>query len=162
MHYAGARAGVAAVLFEEWTAPQTTFEHSLVVDVEADYEPGAFYKRELPCITALLSQIELTPDAVVVDGYVWLGSERPGLGHYLYEHLEERIPIIGVAKSAYEGNDAAIEVYRGTSTQPLYVTAIGLETTSAADAVKSMHGEFRIPTLLKRVDGLCRDAARMG
>jgi len=47
-------------------------------------------------------------------------------------------------------------VLRGDSRRPLYVTAAGLDPAAAALHVRSMHGPFRIPTLLKRVDQLCR------
>jgi deoxyribonuclease V len=52
----------------------------------------------------------------------------------------------------------AKEVLRGQSRQPLFVTSVGLED-DAAQCVRKMHGEFRMPTLLKRVDQLCRQAA---
>jgi hypothetical protein len=35
------------------------------------YEPGQFYRRELPYVLALLESLESSP-AVVVDGFVWL------------------------------------------------------------------------------------------
>jgi deoxyribonuclease V len=47
-------------------------------------------------------------------------------------------------------------VLRGGSARPLYVTAAGLSADEAARRVRDMHGPYRIPTLLKRVDQLCR------
>lgn len=55
----------------------------------------------------MLNQIDLSQvEATVVDGFVYLNDEQKyGLGGYLYEKLNERIPIIGVAKT----NFASIE-----------------------------------------------------
>jgi deoxyribonuclease V len=58
------------------------------------------------------------------------------------------------------GGFEAIEVRRGDSDRPLYVTAVGLEPAAAAAHVAAMHGEFRIPTLLRRADALARGHAR--
>jgi deoxyribonuclease V len=94
---------------------------------------------------------------VIIDGYVWLDAEsRCGLGGHLYEALQQRIPIIGVAKTAYRGAAFAISVLRGESHSPLYVTAAGLSADLAAAGVRNMHGPYRLPTLLKRVDQLAR------
>jgi deoxyribonuclease V len=38
----------------------------------------------------------------------------------------------------------------------LFITAAGVSLERAADYIKAMHGPFRLPTLLKRVDQLCR------
>jgi deoxyribonuclease V len=105
-----------------------------------EYRPGAFYERE-------------PLDVVVVDGYVWLGPERPGLGWYL--HDARGVPVIGVAKNPFAGASAT-EVTRGDSARPLYVTAVGIAQEVAAERVKGMHGEHRIPTLIRRADALAR------
>jgi deoxyribonuclease V len=47
-------------------------------------------------------------------------------------------------------------VLRGASTKPLLITAAGMPEAQAAEHVREMHGAFRIPTLLRRVDQLCR------
>jgi deoxyribonuclease V len=64
--------------------------------------------------------------------------------------------VVGVAKRPFRGAPA-LEVLRGASARPLYVTAIGIDAAHAADGVRRMHGAHRIPTLLTRVDRLCRD-----
>lgn len=51
----------------------------------------------------------------------------------------------------------AQELRRGTSRSPLYVTAAGMDATEAARHIAEMHGPHRIPTLLKRIDRLCRE-----
>lgn len=67
-------------------------------------------------------------------------------------------PVIGVAKTRFAGADA-IEVVRGDSARPLYVTAVGIDAAHAARCVTGMAGEFRIPALLQRVDALARGHA---
>jgi deoxyribonuclease V len=47
---------------------------------------------------------------------------------------------------------------RGDSSRPLYVTALGVDVETAAEDVRRMHGRFRLPTMLKRADRLCRDS----
>ena len=148
---------VAGVSFSSWEdeAPDSVF-HSKVTDVE-NYEPGQFYKRELPCIIRLLTEHNLHPDIIVIDGFVVLGQDlKPGLGMYLYDALDKTIPVIGVAKTAFKGARTETEVFRGKSEKPLYVTAVGVEDEVAKHHIYSMHGKHRIPTLLKRVDRECR------
>jgi deoxyribonuclease V len=116
------------------------------------YEPGAFAKRELPYLTNVLARMPPV-DAILVDAYVWLAPDRPGLGKALHDVCGR--PVIGIAKTRFEGA-AGIEVVRGDSTRPLYVTAVGFDAERAADHVRAMHGEFRIPTLIRRADALAR------
>ena len=125
----------------------------------APYEPGQFYRRELPCLLAVLGQVRQPLETVVVDGYVWLRDENtPGLGGHLYEALGKSIPVIGVAKTQFLSAGAAKPILRGNSQRPLFVTAAGIDLETAMRHVQSMHGPFRIPTLLKRVDQLCRQS----
>ena len=159
VYYQDKKAIVAGVLFHFWDAPKTADE--VVIEMEIDrvgeYEPGQFYKRELPCILALLETLETLPEIIVIDGYVYLGSEEnPGLGQRLYDALEGRSIVIGVAKTRFQDTPATTEVYRGQSQNPLYVTAIGVGTSEAKRFIMDMQGESRIPTLLKRVDQLTR------
>lgn len=149
----GARA--ALVAFDDWRDESPIAERVEVIHDVAEYEPGQFYKRELPCLMRVLDG--LSPRLIVVDGYVWLG-ERPGLGAKLFEALEGRVPVIGVGKTEFKSATSAAAVHRGGSTRPLFVTARGIELGEAVEAIRSMHGDHRIPTLLRRVDRLCRDA----
>ncbi|TMQ17083.1 MAG: endonuclease V [Deltaproteobacteria bacterium] len=121
------------------------------------YESGAFYRREMPYLIAALAAIPAAPRTVVVDGYVWLSPGRPGLGAHLHTALGGGIEVVGVAKRNFEGA-VAMPVLRGMSRQPLFVTTTGDDVAAVAAAVRSMHGVHRIPTLLKRVDRLARDA----
>jgi deoxyribonuclease V len=68
-----------------------------------------------------------------------------------------RIPIIRVPKTRYRNDIWSIPVLRGTSTQPLLVTSAGIPATEAAQCVRSMHGDHRIPTILALVNKAGRD-----
>ncbi|MCA9975123.1 MAG: endonuclease V [Anaerolineales bacterium] len=157
VHYEETEAMAAGVLFSAWDACEPDAMLLTHLSGVADYEPGYFYRRELPCVLALLAQVDPLPHTIVIDGYVYLGSEQqPGLGKHLYDALNGRIPIIGVAKTYYKGTPAATELCRGRSQRPLYVTAVGVEQTAAKQAIQQMCGSARLPDLLKRVDQLCR------
>jgi deoxyribonuclease V len=157
----GPRGGVAAaVLFHAFgdEAPAAT-RLATVADVAA-YEPGAFYKRELPCLLAVLAAAGPV-ETVVIDGYVWLSADgRPGLGAHLFEALGGGTTVVGVAKTSFTGSAFAEPVLRGTSVKPLYVTAAGVAPAVAAGWIRGMAGAHRLPTLLQRADRLCRDGAR--
>ena len=159
VHYTEPGATAAGVLFDAWTAAAPS---SAVVSRFAEvapYEPGAFYRRELPCLLGLLREHALQPDIIVVDGHVFLDDAgRAGLGKHLFDALDGRVPVIGVAKTAFVGIDDTHALLRGDSARPLYVTAAGMPLAQAMAHVRAMHGMHRIPTLLKAVDRLCRDA----
>ena len=155
----GATAG--GVLFTHWTSEQPARELQVFIEQVQPYEPGSFYKRELPCLLKLLELVKDRVETIIVDGYVWLGPKnRPGLGAHLYETLGEQTPVIGVAKSMFRGATNAEAVLRGRSRRPLFVTAAGMDPVIAAKNIQGMHGPHRIPTLLKRVDQLCRSAEK--
>ncbi len=128
-------------------------EHVARVPISAPYQPGQLYLRELPPLLAVLQQVQVS--TIIVDGHVWLGPQQKGLGAHLHDALH--LPVIGVAKHAYRGAPA-IPILRGQSQTPLYVTAIDFDPQRAADLIQRMHGPHRLPTLLKRVDRLCRTA----
>jgi deoxyribonuclease V len=158
--YRASGAVAACVLFRAWDDAQGASETVIPIARVEPYEPGKFYRRELPCLLAVLEAAGGTPDVVVVDGYVWLADERePGLGAHLYRALGGRAAVVGVAKTRFVGAGVAREVLRGTSRLPLFVTAAGMDVDEAAAHVRTMHGPHRTPTLLKRVDQLCRGRA---
>lgn len=160
VHYEGEAARAACVLVESWEAdaPSATF----VQDIEAvePYEPGSFYRRELPCLVSVLRLLPSAPDAVVIDGYVWLASlDRAGLGAWLYESLCRATPVVGIAKTAFAGaesSDCVTQVFRGSSRHPLFVTAAGMELEAAARHVRAMAGKHRIPEIVRTADQLSR------
>lgn len=145
---------VAAVVFKDFKDSEPVSSYRKKVDRVHDYVPGSFYRRELPCILSLLSDIKEKIDTIIVDGYVFLG-DKPGLGAHLKERIETTVRIIGVAKSYFEGSDA-IKIYRGKSQNPLYVSSSGIDSMEAADFISKMHGRHRIPTLLRKVDRLAK------
>jgi len=149
----------AAVEFVDWEDRIPTAETVRILrEAPAPYEPGASYKREIPFLRSVLLEPNVYErfTAVVVDGYVWLGESRPGLGAHLYSLMSESVPVIGVGKTRFRGAPA-LEVQRGCSSRPLYVTAAGVKPEFAAECIRKMDGAGRIPSLLKRVDRLARN-----
>ncbi|QDU98564.1 endonuclease V [Lignipirellula cremea] len=151
----------ALVLFANW--PDATATREIVEEAShqpSEYIPGEFFRRELPCILSAAHPFLDTLDTLVIDGYVWLDSSgRKGLGAMLHEAVDKSINVIGVAKTRFSGS-AGVEVLRGASRKPLIVTAVGMDDSHAAQLVQSMHGEHRIPTLLKRADFLSRQPVK--
>jgi len=91
---------VGAVVFSDYsdsTAYRTYLSEILVVE---EYKAGQFYRRELPCIMAILRIIEEKIHTVIIDGYVDIG-ERPGLGRHLWKVLDFKKEVIGVAKKYF-------------------------------------------------------------
>ncbi|WP_395733028.1 endonuclease V [Prosthecobacter sp.] len=150
-------ATAAAILFADWADDHALAQHLCHIPQVAEYQPGQFYRRELPCVLAILKQLPQQPSLIVIDGHVWLRPGEPGLGWHLHEATG--IPVIGVAKTSFDQSPHAAHVFRGESMKPLFVTAIGLDQQDAARQIESMHGAFRLPTLLKLVDHLCRSGA---
>lgn len=161
VQYADQGANAAAVVFESWTSGVAVKEHFKWIDTVRDYVPGAFYLRELPCLIEVLNTVNAIIETVVIDGYVWLDDAgAKGLGAHLYEALDKDVNVIGVAKTPFKGSSHAAEVLRGTSAVPMYVTSVGMDRETAAECIQSMHGEHRIPTLLKRVDQIARSSLK--
>lgn len=145
----------AGVWFRGWAAALAELESTVRVAQVADYVPGKFYLRELPCVRAVLASGPKA-DVVVIDGYVWLEAGAAGLGGHL--HAELGGVVVGVAKTRFAGATSAVPVCRGGSRSPLYVTAAGVSAEIAAEWVAGMHGPYRIPTILRRVDALARSS----
>jgi deoxyribonuclease V len=154
--YDEANARAACVLFHDWADSSPAREVVRTFSPIAPYEPGQFYRRELPPLLGILQALPECPDIVIVDGYVWLDTAgKLGLGAHLHAALDGRTAVIGVAKSRFEGAPA-LPVLRGSSRSPLFVSAAGMSAEEAAMHIAEMSGAFRIPTLLKRVDQLSR------
>lgn len=166
-HYAS---GVSAVIAADWRDSEPLEVLTEQGPPAEPYESGRFYKRELPLLLSILSQWKAPLSAVVIDGHVWLdGKGRPGLGARLHEALGGDVPVIGLAKSplAHRADEAEptedfgfapIPVLRGQSQRPLYVSAVGIERAVAVDLVHRMHGDNRLPTLVKIADRAARNA----
>lgn len=161
VHYKEECAKSVMLLFEHWES-ETPFD---IIETRtknvADYVPGKFYERELPCILDALKEIDATTiQFIVIDGYVYINNDLEiGLGGHLYDALEKQIPVIGVAKTPFMDNkDTVVEVFRGSSQKPLYVSAIGLSKEDAARYITNMYGDFRLPFLLKLMDQKTKEA----
>ena len=76
----------AAVLFANWDDAVPAAEFTEVVERIQPYIPGEFFRREFPCLFALVNKIQEPLEAIVIDGYVRLGN-KPGLGQHLFEQL---------------------------------------------------------------------------
>lgn len=155
VHYKETYAKTVVLLFENWFSES----YSECIEVEtthiAEYVPGEFYKRELPCILEALKKINLGEiEVIVIDGYVYIDNdENFGLGAHLYHALHKQLPIIGVAKTKFIRNSSTVvEVFRGESKNPLYISAVGIKKEEAAQNIKTMFGNYRLPHLLKVMD----------
>jgi deoxyribonuclease V len=157
VHYFETYARAAAAVATDWSSDHPSRVVTVKQPAPNDYQPGQFYKRELPPLLALLDQIDEPIETIVVDGYCTLSEDgAAGLGAYLYEAIHARIAVVGIAKNRFRCTTHAIEVKRGESKNPLYVTAVGMDLDFAARQVRDMAGPHRIPTLLKRVDRAAR------
>jgi deoxyribonuclease V len=156
--YRAAEVVAACVGIRDWADRTPCIERVVRTnEPAAPYVPGQFYLREMPWVIGVLERIA-DVQLVLIDGYVWLAKDRPGLGVHIYESLGRRCPVAGIAKGAFRNNDCAIPVVRGGSTRPLYVTAVGIDVDAVAAGIARMAGQHRIPTILKRVDRLARDS----
>src|SRR5215472_12276624 len=124
------------VLFSSWPDDRPTGEVLVSSGPAAPYRAGEFYLRELPPILDVLKQVKVRIETIVVDGYVWLGGNRMGLGAYLHAALGGGVTVVGVAKTRWRGeaddkaNDPArrtIALTRGGSSRPLYITSAGVD-----------------------------------
>ncbi|RIK80864.1 endonuclease V [candidate division KSB1 bacterium] len=117
--YRDDNAVAAGVLFQNWEDREPVQELIAEILTVAEYEPGQFYKRELPCVLALLQQLEQLPEFIVIDGHVYLdGNQKPGFGKHLYDALEGKSIIIGVAKSRFKDTPAETEIFLRVNVQP--------------------------------------------
>lgn len=156
IYYIENHAKTVGILFRHWTDTKLEID-TVITDYQNNivpYQSGQFYRRELPCIMALLDKIDLsTISTIVIDGYVHLADGKIGLGSYLYHALDNTIPIIGMAKKEFSGNKPyLIEIIRGQSKHPLYIPAIGISLENAAANINSMVGKYRMPDLLSFLD----------
>ena len=153
-------AKVSGIRFQGIETNEILSEHIVIVNEVAPYESGQFYKREMPCLLALINKIDQTNerfDVIIIDGYVFLdGKEQAGLGKYLYDSLSIKKPVIGIAKNQFKDISDTYAVWRGISKNPLYVTSVGFDTAVAKHIVSNLEGKHRLPNVVKQVDVLGR------
>lgn len=132
-------------------------EYTITMNQVEPYQSGQFYKREMPCLLALIQQIKEPFDMIIIDGYVYLnGTDKAGLGKYLYDNLSVKMPMIGIAKKHFYDISEDYAIYRGKSKQPLYITCIDIEIEQAKNLVIALQGKYRIPDIITIVDRLSK------
>jgi deoxyribonuclease V len=158
VHYHQSGAQSAGILFQ-WGDEKPIQEFVVPIHKVNEYEPGKFYKRELPCLMSLLEHVPKEEiKCIIIDGFVFLDDAfKPGLGKYLYDAINQITPVIGIAKSGYYGNTKNVrEVTRGISQNPLFVSCVGIDLDQAFVLVRDMKGPNRLPTMVTLVDQLSR------
>ena len=119
VHYTEDNATTACIIFNGWDDRRPSDQFTVRIADIAPYQPGEFYKRELPCLLKAIEQVEAQASTIVIDGYVWLDdNQRKGLGAHLFQALEEtrspllawpRIPFaMPVPESPFTGAKATI------------------------------------------------------
>lgn len=161
-YYKEENAKTVCLVFNDWTDSKPMNIYEEILNGVENYEPGSFYKRELPCILSLLKKVEIeikNITVIIVDGFVLLDDDNKlGLGGYLYKQLNSKIAVIGVAKSGFHQNKKNVkELLRGESEKPLYISAMGIELNKAFEHIKSMYGIYRIPKLLQILDSKTKE-----
>jgi deoxyribonuclease V len=156
VYYYEGYAKACCIVFENEPFEKIISEYYETIKPVNEYVPGEFYRRELPCLLKVYENIKEEVDLIIVDSFVLLGDGKKGLGEYLFDALDKKIPVIGVAKTYFKDCKDYIEVYRGKSNKPLYISSIGIDLNCSAELVKNLDGENRIPKVLKRVDQLTR------
>lgn len=158
--YHGKTGYAISMTFKSWEDDQPfDIKYAEIKNVKA-YVPGEFYKRELPCLRAVLRKNNLKMvKTILVDGYVVLDNNgKPGLGGHLYKALKGKIPVIGIAKNPFYSNTINVrKIYRGKSQKPLYITTSGTELDEAVSNVGKMKGNYRIPDLLRLLNRLTKE-----
>ena len=159
--YRDTHAMAACVLFRDWLDAAPVAEWTHRVEPIAAYEPGQFYRRELPCLLAVLAPRLDEIQTVVVDGYVWLQDQHtPGLGAHLYEALERRIAVVGVAKTCFQSAGVAKAVLRREHSAavrdcggPRSAHRVGVRASHARCPPLADSAQARRPVLPKCVSG---------
>ena len=158
VHYTANTAAVACVGFRGWEDGRPVRSELHRLPVPERYVPGRFFLRELPC---LLHALQRAPDRfriLLIDGFVHLKPPlEKGLGAHLAGALRYPAAVIGVAKNPFPMADRFVPVFRGRSRRPLFVSSVNLPLDRAVRAVQAMHGEHRIPTMLRIADRLSRE-----
>src|SRR5262245_37228231 len=77
VHYTNTHAIAGCILFHDWCDAHSDLAITERVDEPAPYEPGRFYRRELPALLSVISKLTVRPEVIIIDGYVWLGDWDP-------------------------------------------------------------------------------------
>lgn len=157
VHFGPVEARVVGVAFEQWDEAEPTKIYTARVEQVEKKVRGELDLRGLSCVLQLLREHALTPDVIVIDGFVHLDAqETAGLGQHLYQALDARTAVIGVSKSAMAQPSPLFELHREDDAAPLTVTSAGIDIGAAKARMRSMHGRKRVPTLIKLAARLAR------
>ncbi|NLJ79330.1 MAG: endonuclease V [Tissierellia bacterium] len=157
VYYYGDYAKACGIVFRIEPSERIISRYCKIIESVEEYIPGQFYRRELPCLLEVYDGIGEGIDLIIIDGFVLLGGGKRGLGAHLFEALDRRIPVIGVAKTFFRGCTDYVKIYRGHSNRPLYISCIGTDLTNSAELIRNLGGDNRIPDILKMVDRLTRE-----
>ena len=155
-----------ACTFVGWVKADTFKSHApsacgraKVMGTPAPYVAGEFWVREVPPIMSFLQDrpdILCDVTCIIVDCLCHLPTGKPSMGEKLYEALDRKYRVIGVAKTNFNDSQA-YQITRSSSTRPLYITECGTrDWRDIGNTIRDMHGPYRIPTLLKLADSLAR------
>lgn len=142
--------------------------------IEAEYIPGQFAKRELPSLINVIRLLSVKPDVILCDGHGVAHPTRNGLATGLGKQLN--IPSIGCAKTRLTGEYAEPASARGSISElklndeiighvlrtqdginPLFVsTGHDVHLHMASTIVLKLCTAFRIPEPLRAADHLGR------
>ena len=155
-------------IFESWASNNASYYvTSKRKCTDAEYDSGELYK--LSCIMQCISMIKLDNiDAIIINGFAWLSDDGKelvkGLGAKLFNSIKviygNEIDVIGISKSKYHVQiPNCLEVTHGIECKvPLYITCSNIENTNHYSVLVSrMHGDFRIPTILRLIDTKARE-----
>ncbi len=159
VHRHGEGALAAAVAFDDWDAAEPVRSWTTRIDRLQKPARGEPDLHELLCLQQLLHEHALQPELIVIDGLVHLDArETPGPGLLLHHALGGRVAVIGACKTAVPGMPAQFELVREEEVRPLVVTCAGIDLGAAKARLRGMHGKRRVPTLLKLVARLAKNA----
>ncbi|MCW1968987.1 MAG: endonuclease V [Anaerolineae bacterium] len=150
----------AGICFQRLQSQSVDFVVTAILQPVAEYKPGEFYQRELPCLIELIKKLETLPKIIFIDGYVWLQNDQLALGGRLYEYLDRKVIVIGIAKSFLRIAGENISMYYKSSHRPIYISAAGLSLDDAMQCVKEMPYQGHLPLMMKYADIAARNLCK--
>jgi deoxyribonuclease V len=80
-------ANAGAVVFGDYSDYEAYQTYTCRIPETEPYVPGQFYKRELPCILAVLKMIKEEIDTLIIDGYVFGYQKMPQIQFASFFHF---------------------------------------------------------------------------
>lgn len=162
--------GKGAIVFWDSESNRIVYENTCEMSCTEMYIPGQLAKRELPFFIELHKHFPILPDYIIVDGNGRFHPDKNGLACEISQFLNERVPVIGVAKNLYkfpgikiensfihyQNEIVAYQLLSGFAIKPVYVSiGGGLTLNKAIEIVKSC-SIYRIPEPIRFADKLSR------